>query len=182
MESIVYVSSAVIAVLAVASFVLAYFTYQLHRNLASPRLIVFPGLIDEGYKESANTVVIQNVGQHPALNVNVDINLEKWSDGRIVASNWDKWDGFGDTIEVLQSQEQREYELPASRDTCVVTVKVMASNCRRASHEWAVGTDPGALRKVMRGKPFGKPKIVFGADSMKELNENEQYSSDENME
>ena len=121
MEIIVYVTSAVIAVFAIASFVLAFGTYRLNsstqklqKSLTLPKVIIYSELIDEDGREPAYTVTIRNVGQFPALNVRVEMNLEEWREGKRVASSWDRYDGFSDSIEVLQPQEKRDYELPSS--------------------------------------------------------------------
>ena len=92
MEIIIYVSSAVIAVFAIASFVLAFCTYRLnssthklHKSLTIPKLIIYSELIDEDGREPAYTVTIRNVGQYPALNVHVEMNLEEWREGNRVS-------------------------------------------------------------------------------------------------
>ncbi len=181
MEIIVYVSSAVIALFAIASFVLAFFTYRLQssthslqKSLTIPRLIIYSRLIDEDNRDPAYTVVVRNVGQYPALNVHVEINLEEWRDEKKIASSWDRYDAFGDTIEVLQPQEQKEYELPSSVESYIVKVKSTASNCDPADAKWSVGNDRGAFREVLGRKPLDELRLIMDANSMKDLGKTDE--------
>lgn len=182
MESVTYIPSAVIALFAIASFVLAFFTYRmnssihkLNMNLTMPKLAIYYGLIDEDDREPAYTVVVRNVGQYPVLNVRIQINLEEWRDGQKVPSAWDEYDSFDDTLEALQPQERKEYELPASVESYIVTTRATASNCIPATATWSIGTDKGAVHEVLRreypdGKPrFGKPVFVGDANSITDL-------------
>ena len=176
MEILLFITSAVIAIFAFASFVLAFFTYrmnstiqELHKSLTAPKLIIYSDLIDEDDREPAYTVVIRNVGQYPALRVQAQINIEEWRDGHKVTSSWDKYDSFSDVLEVLEPQEKTEYELPAAVESYIVSVKATASNCAAATARWAVGSDPGAFREVVGEQSLGEVRFTLGANSMKDL-------------
>ena len=175
-EIVAYTSSAVIALFAVASFGLALLTYRLnasthnlHKSLTLPNIIAYVDLIDEDDIEPAYIVVIQNVGQYPALRVHVQMTIQEWRDGKKKDSPWDRYDGFSDSIVVLQPQDHRNYQLPTAVESYVVAVKVTASNCEQVDFRGAVGNDPSAFRDVVGETSADEIKFMLGANSMKDL-------------
>ena len=175
MEVITYITSAVAALVATASFALALNVHKMQRNLMMPKLVVFTDLIEGDDREAAYGLFVKNVGQHPAISVNVKINIEEWRDGHSLTSKWDEWDSFGESIVVLQPQEHRVYELPSSLESYIVTASATSSNCSPNHIKISVGSDLGAFREVMgkgqdkNGKFIIAPEIRMDPIVMKDL-------------
>lgn len=179
LEPLEYIASATIALFAIANFVLALAVYRLHKSLTMPKVVIFSDLIERDDREVYG-LFVQNVGQNPALNVDLTVRIEEWKDGRRVDSKWhDTWDSYGADFIVLQPQEKQVFELPSLETSYIVTAKVTSSNCPSDSARFCVGTDPGAVREVFGGrrklKAFGKNlKFILDAKVMKDFGKEDE--------